>query len=219
MIVIVVGGGKVGYYLAKTLIDHGHEPRIIELSRDLCHKIANDLDVPIICGDGTTIKALEEVGAEEADALICVTGQDEDNLVACELGKRVFNIKRTVARVNNPKNAAIMKKLGVDIPISSTDNIARLLEREVDTTCIKKLMSLNRGETSLSEITLPANFKYSGKTLMELHMPEDSVIVSISRNDQIIIPRGSTVLLAGDKIIAISKDNALHELGRHLGLD
>lgn len=218
MIVIVVGGGKVGYYLSKTLLEHGHEPRIIEINRDLCQKCANDLDVPVIIGDGTTIKALGEAGADEADALICVTGKDEDNLVACELGKRVYNIKRTVARVNNPKNASIMKRLGVDIPISSTDNIARLLEREVDSAAIKNLMSLNRGETSLSEIMLPADFKYSGKTLAEIRLPEDSVIVSISRDDQIIIPRGSTILQAGDHIIAITKDNTLHELSRHLGL-
>ena len=219
MIVIVVGGGKVGYYLAKTLLEHGHRPRIIELDRDLCHKIANDLDIPVICGDGTTIKAMTEAGGEEADALICVTGKDEDNLVACQLGKQPFNISRTVARVNNPKNAKIMKQLGVDIPISSTDNIARLLEREVDTSAIKQLMSLSRGETSLCEIELPRDYKYNGKTLMELKLPEDSIIVSVSRNDQIIIPRGNTALFSGDKLIAITKNKDIHELGKHFGLD
>ncbi len=219
MTVIVVGGGKVGYFLAKTLLAHGHHPKIIELDRDLCHKIANDLDIPVVCGDGTTIQALNEAGAEDADALIGVTGQDENNLVACQLAKRPFNIKRTVARVNNPKNAQIMKKLGVDIPISSTDNIARLLEREVDAAAIKQLISLNRGETSLSEIDLPADFKHSGKTLMEIRLPEDSVIVSISRNEQVIIPRGNTTLFAGDKIIVMVKNSALHDLSRMLDVE
>ncbi len=219
MTVIVVGGGKVGYYLAKTLLEHGHEPKIIELDRELCHRMANDLDVTVICGDGTTIHALEEAGAHEAEALIGVTGQDENNLVACQIAKRSFGIKRTVARVNNPKNVKVMKALGVDIPISSTDNIARLLEREVDASAIKQLMSLNRGETSLSEIDLPPDFKHSGKRLAELKMPEESVIVSISRGDQIIIPRGNTTLYAGDKVIIICKNSVLHTLCRHFGLD
>ncbi len=219
MTVIVVGGGKVGYYLAKTLLEHGHEPKIIEQDRELCHRMANDLDVTVICGDGTTIHALEEAGAHEADALIGVTGQDENNLVACQIAKRSYGIKRTVARVNNPKNVKVMKALGVDIPISSTDNIARLLEREVDASAIKQLMSLNRGETSLSEIDLPPDFKHSGKKLAELKMPEESVIVSISRGDQIIIPRGNTTLYAGDKVIIICKNSVLHSLCRHFGLD
>ncbi|MFA9381742.1 MAG: TrkA family potassium uptake protein [Acetanaerobacterium sp.] len=219
MTVIVVGGGKVGYYLAKTLLEHGHEANIIELDRELCHRIANDLDIPVVCGDGTTIHVLNEAGAQDADALISVTGQDENNLVACQIAKRSFGIKRTVARVNNPKNAKIMKDLGVDIPISSTDNIARLIEREVDTAAIKQLMQLNRGETSLSEIELPQDFKFSGKKLMELRMPEESVVVSISRGDQIIIPRGNTMLLAGDKIMVISKNSVLHALCRKFGLD
>ncbi len=219
MTVIVVGGGKVGYYLAKTLLEHGHEPKIIELDRELCHRIANDLDIPVICGDGTTIRALEEAGVYGADALIGVTGQDENNLVACQVAKRSFGIKRTVARVNNPKNAKIMKALGVDIPVSSTDNIARMLEREIDAAAIKQLMPLNRGEISLSEIELPLDFKYSGKKLSELRLPEESVIVSILRKDQIIIPRGNSTLNAGDKIFVICKDSVLHALNHYFGLD
>jgi len=127
MTVIVVGGGKVGFYLARTLMEHGHKPRIIEESKETCARIANDLDIPIFCGDGSTIEALQNAGIEEADALISVTGKDENNLIACQLAKKEFHVKRTVARVNNPKNMSIMKQLGVDIPISSTDNIARLL--------------------------------------------------------------------------------------------
>lgn len=219
MIVIVVGGGKVGYYLVKTLLEHGHEPRMIEIDRDLCHRVANDLDIPVICGDGTTIQVLEEAGARAADALIGVTGQDENNLVACQVAKRSFGIKRTVARVNNPKNVKLMKALGVDNPISSTDNIARLLEREVDASPIKQLMSLNHGETTLSEIDLPPDFKHNGKKLAEIKMPEESVVVSITRGEQIIIPRGNTTLYSGDTIIIICKNSVLHALSRYFGLD
>jgi len=84
MTVIVVGGGKVGFYLARTLMEHGHKPRIIEESKETCARIANDLDIPIFCGDGSTIEALQNAGIEEADALISVTGKDENNLIACQ---------------------------------------------------------------------------------------------------------------------------------------
>lgn len=106
---------------------------------------------------------MENAGIRDCDALIGVSGQDESNLVACQLAKRYFGVERTVARVNNPKNLSVMKQLGVDIPISSTDSIARLLEHEVDTAVIKELMSLNRGEASLSELELPKNYKFHGE--------------------------------------------------------
>lgn len=103
MKVIVVGGGKVGYFLAQTLTEHGHEPHIVEKDKHLCAKIANELDYPVVCGDGTLIEVLEGAGARDAEGLVAVTGRDEDNLVACQLAKQYFGIKKTVARVNNPK--------------------------------------------------------------------------------------------------------------------
>ena len=219
MVVIVVGGGKVGFYLAQTLMEHGHKPRIIEQSKEACARIANALDIPILCADGSTIEALHNAGIEEADALISVTGKDENNLIACQLAKKQFNVPRTVARVNNPKNMSIMKQLGVDIPISSTDNIARLLEREIDASAIKQIMSLNRGEASISEVLIPPNYRLHGVSLSELRMPEDSIIVSISRGEDIIIPRGNTTILSGDKLIVVCHNKMLHDLGKVLSLD
>lgn len=219
MTVIVVGGGKVGFYLAQTLIEHGHKPRIIEIRKDTCTRIANDLDVPVICGDGSTIEALESAGIEEAEALISVTGKDENNLIACQLAKKCFAVKRTVARVNNPKNMSIMKQLGVDIPISSTDNIARLLEREVDTSAIKMMMSINRGEFSISEMQIPQNYKRSGIRLSEIRLPEESVIVSIDRGGATVIPRGNSQIFSGDKLVVMCHNKVLHSLGRILGVE
>lgn len=219
MNIIVVGGGKVGYYLAQTLISHGHKPQVIELERAVCLRIANNLDIPVICGDGTTIDVLESADTHSADALISVTGRDEDNLIACQLAKRRFNVPRTVARVNNPKNVEVMKKLGVDIPISSTDNIARLLEREVDTAAIKQTMSLNRGNTSLSELQIPPDYKLHGKRLSELSMPEESIVVSIARGGELIIPRGNSQIFSGDKILVICQNSVLHELSEYLCLN
>lgn len=219
MRVIVVGGGKVGYYLAQTLLEHGHTPCLIERDKNICLHIANDLDIPVINADGTTIGALESARVREAEALIGVTGKDEDNLIACQLAKKRFGVPKTVARVNNPKNVQVMRKLGVDIPISSTDNIARLLEREVDTADIKQLISLNRGEATLSELEIPKNYERNGVKLSELELPMESVVVSISREDELIIPRGNTEIRAGDKMIVICRNKVIHDLSRALGLE
>lgn len=219
MNVLVIGGGKVGYYLTKTLIEHGHAPTIIEINKELCKKLANELDIPIHCADGTTIEALESAHIEKMDAVISITGRDEDNLISCQLAKMMFHVPQTVTRVNNPKNAAVMRQLGVDIVISATDNIARLLEREVDTSAIKQLVSLQAGESAISEILIPANYKLHGITLNELRIPNDAIIISITRNGDAIIPRGNTRILSGDKILIMAKNSILHQLKAMMKLD
>lgn len=213
MRVIVVGGGKVGYYLAKTLIEHGHYPTLIEIKKGLCCFLANDLDIPVICGDGTTLEALVNAGIEEADALVSVTGKDEDNLIACQLAKSVYHVKKTVARANNPKNVEVMKQLGIDITVNTTDNIARSLEREIDLTKIKQIITLHKGEASIEEISIPdKNYPLAGKTLAQLHLPEIFVFISIIRGDELIIPRGNTQVRCGDKVMVLSPTNRLHAL-------
>ncbi len=219
MKVVVVGGGKVGYYLTKTLIEHGHEPSLIEADKGVCHRLANDLDIPIICGDGTTIDVLEAADLPEAQVLISVTGQDENNLIACQLAKKKFDVPKVVAKVNNPKNAAVLKQLGVDIVISSTLNIAMLLEREVDNAAIKSVMTLGNGESCISEITLPGNFRFHGKKLAKIRLPEDCIVVSIIRGEELLIPRGNVELQRGDKILVLAHNSIVHRLGEILGLD
>lgn len=218
MNVIVIGGGKVGFYLCKTLLEHGHQPLIIEKNKRTCEYASTQLDIPTINADGSTIEALTAANASRSDAVIAVTGLDQDNLISCQLAKEIFHVPKTVARVNNPKNAAVMKKLGVDIPISSTDNIARLLEREVDTARSKALLSLNRGEASLNELQIPDNYPLSGKRLFELDIPEDAVLAAIFRDDKLIIPRGNAQIMSGDKVLVIAKDRVLHELSTALKL-
>lgn len=212
MKVAVVGGGKVGYYLTKTLIEHGHSPLIIEEDKETCAYIANDLDIQAICGDGTTIEVLESADVERCDALVSVTGKDENNLIACQLAKKRFHVKRTVAKVNNPKNVSVMKALGIDIVVSSTDNIARLIEREVDTSVIKQVLTINQGDSSISEIMLPENYRLDGKKLSQLRIPTDAVIISVIRDQQTIIPRGNTELKSGDKVLVLSTNKVIPTL-------
>ncbi|HOK42102.1 MAG TPA: NAD-binding protein [Thermoclostridium caenicola] len=138
MNVFIIGAGKVGYYLVKTLLPNKHKITVIEKNQEYCSKLASDLEVAVVHGDGTDINLLSEAGAQHADVFIAVTGQDQDNLIACQLAKRNFHVRRTIARVNNPKNIAVFEKLGVDISVSSTSIIAEMIEKEIDFSAVKR---------------------------------------------------------------------------------
>lgn len=212
MKVTIIGGGKVGYYLIRTLIEHGHEPAMIELNRRVCEHIANEMDIPIICGDATRLEVLETADLQSSSAVVSVTGSDETNLVVCQLAKKKFGVEKTVAKSNNPKNVAVMQTLGIDNVINSTDSIASLIEREVDTSRIKQVLSLNRGEITLFEVNLPQDYVYDGKMLMDIKLPVLFNIVSITRGGCMIIPRGQSMLKSGDKLLVISESNVVKEL-------
>lgn len=212
MKVTVIGGGKVGYYLVRTLIEHGHEPTVIEYNRAVCEHIANEMDISIICGDATRLEVLENAEIQDSNALVSVTGSDETNLIVCQLAKKKFGVEKTVAKSNNPKNVAVMQALGIDNVINSTNSIASLIEREVDTSRIKQLLSMNSGEVTLFEVQLPENYVYDGKMLMDIKLPVLFNIVSITRAGRMIIPRGQSMLKSGDKLLVISETNMVKEL-------
>ncbi|MGN0551829.1 MAG: potassium channel family protein [Oscillospiraceae bacterium] len=212
MKVIIVGGGKVGYYLIRTLIEHKHEPTVIEINKAVSRKIADGVDIPVILGDATNIEVLRAAGADEADAFISVTGNDQCNMISCQLAKNEFGIKKTIARANNPKNVEVIKAFGVDTVINSTDSIASIIEREVDTNKIKQLLQINGGSVSLFEVALPDNYVYDGKMLMEMKIPTLFNIVSITRGESLIIPRGQSILRSGDRLLIISDSAAIKEI-------
>ena len=218
MRVMIVGGGKVGYYMAKTLLDHGHQPIVIEKDRKLCSQVANDLDIPVTQGDGSTVEYLEVAGCGRCQALVAVTGRDEVNLITCQIAKRVFHVEKTVARVNNPKNTEVLRRLGVDIAVSSTDNLARILEREVETAAIQQVLNLAGGTATVFEIQIPDRFKYNGKSLAQIPISESAVIIAITRAGELLIPRGNTQILNGDKVLCVARDTAIHELMQDWGL-
>jgi trk system potassium uptake protein len=212
MYIIIVGGGKVGYYLAKTLLSYKHRVFVIEPQKELCEKIANDLNIPVCIGDGTSIDKLTELNTSKAEIFIAVTGRDEDNLIACQLAKRNFGVKRTIARVNNPKNIQVFERLGVDIAVSSTSIIADLIEQEVDYSGMKSLMKLKNGKILLSEILITGQSPVCNKSLKEISIPKDCILISVIRDEEVIIPNGFTVLQAGDYIIAVSSQEDQQEL-------
>lgn len=212
MNIVIAGGGKIGYYLAKTLIPNRHRVTIIETDKEMCSKIANELNISVINGDATDIEYLSEASVEAAHVFIAVTGRDEDNLIACQLAKNNFGVKRTIARVNNPKNIMIFEKLGVDLPVSSTSIIADLIEHEVDFWGLKTLMTLKNGRIVLSEIHIDEHSPALNKPLKDMHIPKDCMLISVIRDEEVIIPNGFTTLKPGDYVIAVSSQQDQEKL-------
>lgn len=201
---IIIGGGKIGYYLAKILIEKGHDISVLEISKSACQVFANELKVTVVKGDGTTVSALERAGIKQCNCLIAVTGQDEDNLVACELAKRLYNVEKTIAKVNNPKNVAALKLLGVDIVVSATDSITAQLEREVGSGRIKELLPLNHGKAAVFELVLEEDFTLADIPLSKMNIPHTCNIISITRDNNLLIPRGQTTLKIGDSLLILA---------------
>ncbi|HOP10599.1 MAG TPA: NAD-binding protein [Oscillospiraceae bacterium] len=204
MTVVIVGLGKVGYNLAKTLIEGGHKVKMIELRPEICTKVANDLHRSVICGDGSKIEEQTAAETDKADAFIAVTGKDEINLISCQLAKIRFGVKKTVSRVNNPKNLQVVQKLGVDIAVSSTGYIANLIERQLDDADSRFLSTVTAGQVSINEVTVTKGSPLENRMIKELDLPQNCILVSILREGKMIVPRGSVVLLRDDVVVAAS---------------
>lgn len=210
--ILIVGGGNLGYFLSQALMEDGYSVSLIEKEKEYCRRVANLLDIPVICGDGTMVETLGRGGAGKCDTLIAVTGKDEDNLIACELAKQQFNVPQTVARVNNPKNMDIMKKLGVDITMSPTRIIAGMIEHEVEGAAVRLVADINNSDASINEYKLPEHWSRSGATVQSLNLPEDCVLIYLMRDSLITIPRGNTALMEGDEIVALTVGNTAKTL-------
>jgi len=209
MYIIIVGGGRVGYYLARALLDEGHEVLIIEKNASFCDIINEEMGSVCIRGDGCEAATLADVGAGRADMLVAVTGDDEDNLVACQVAKYKFNVPRTIARIRNPQNEAIFKKLGVDVPVSATNIILEAIEKEVPTHPLTHLLTLTERGLELVEIRIPPSSSSIGKPLREIPLPQGSrVALIIPKNRRPHIPTPSSVLREGDQIIALTTPEA-----------
>jgi len=204
MYILIVGAGKVGYFLAKRLCVGKHTVSIVEKDKAICEEIAKELEALVINGDGCDPRILEEAGIERADVVAAVTGDDEDNLIVCQLAKERFGIQRTVGRVNNPDNEHTFAELGIDVPVDSTKIIAKIIEEEVSFSDFVNLMSFKRGKLAIVRVDLPQDSSVINKEIKDIALPPDSVLVSIVRGEEVIIPKGDTVLKTGDDVIAIT---------------
>jgi trk system potassium uptake protein TrkA len=204
MYILIVGAGKVGYFLAKRLCQGKHTVSIIDKDRLVCDEIAKELEALVINGDACDPKILEEAGIERADVMAAVTGDDEDNLIICQLAKEKFNLQRTVGRVNNPDNEHTFNELGIDVPVDSTKIIAKVIEEEVSFSDFVNLMSFKRGKLAIVRVDLPSDSPVINKEVKDITLPQDAVLVSIVRGEEVILPKGNTVLKTGDDVIALT---------------
>jgi len=204
MYIIIVGAGRIGFNLAQKLIQDKHTVTVIEKDKARCEGISERLDAMVINGDGCEPRFLEDAEVGRADVIAAVTSEDEDNLIVCQLAKEVFGVRRTVARVNNPKNEKIFSELGVDVPVNSTTIIAKIIEEEASFEDFVNLMTFKRGKLALVRVDLTADSPVIDKRIMDIVIPENSVFVSIVRGESIVVPKGDTVLKKGDDVIALT---------------
>lgn len=219
MYVVIVGGGKVGSYLARMLLESKYDVTLVEERKEQVAKIQEDQpDLNIILGDGCEPDVLDEARVLKADAVVAATGHDEDNIVVCMLAKHEYEVPSTIARINNPKNEWLFREsFGVDIALSNTHMIAKLLQEEVALGDIVTLLKLKKGDVSLVEITLEEASPAVGKALKDLSLPADVILVTIIRGSELILPKGSTVLEAGDEILSVTGTGGESLLSKALG--
>ena len=180
MRILIIGAEQLGYFLSKSLVGSGHKVTIIDSDPVRCEQIANTFDVTTFCGDGTRVETLAAAGAGKCDVLIAVTNRDEDNLIACELGKRQFGIDRTIAQSNNSKNI------------------------EIEGSSVKFVADIENSNAVISEYHIPETWTRSGTALKDLAVPADCVLIYIMRGGLLFIPRGGTLLMAGDDVTALT---------------
>jgi trk system potassium uptake protein TrkA len=209
MRIIIVGGGNVGYYLVKTLMAEKHHIMLIDSNLARCERIENAFGgayVEVTHGDGTNAECLRDAGIYHAEALIAVTGQDQNNLVSCQLAKDYFGVKRTIARVKNPKNIRVFEQLGVDSVISSTARIAGSIDSELDWADVNTLLTRKATHVRVREALVDARSPYNGKRLSEIGLPKGMIIVTVVRDGEAVIPDGETVLNADDNVVILGNE-------------
>lgn len=204
MFILIAGAGKVGYFLAMRLAYGKHTVSIVEKERSICEDAAKKLDAMVVCGDGCDPDVLEDAGAERADVVAALTGSDQENLIICQLAKERFNVKRTLAKVNDSANEHTFVELGVDVPVDSTRIIAKIIEEETSFSDFVNLMSFKRGKLAIVRVDLPKDSPVIDKEVKDIQLPANSVLVSILRKDEVVVPKGDTVLKEGDDIIALT---------------
>jgi len=212
MYVIVVGGGKVGYYLTRTLLSEGHEVTLVEKEQGRVSRLTPEFGENVVLGDGCEVRVMEDAGMNRADCVVAVTGHDEDNIVVCQMAQRHFGVPREIARVNNPENEAIFHLLGIRETVASTRIIYSLIDQEVGTGESLLLAALKRGKIVIVKLDLTADSPAAGRMVKDIYLPGECVLAAILRDDHILLPSGTTQLQSGDTVIAVAEPESQHVL-------
>jgi trk system potassium uptake protein TrkA len=197
----MVGGGKVGGYLARELAEVGHGVIVIEEDEAHATALGEEADALVVCGDGCDMALLESVGVRKADYFLAVTGRDEDNLVACQLARTAFGVTKVLARLNDPRNRPAFDALSVPV-VAVTDLLVQVISRELDVTDLARVALLGRGEVSLLEVEIPKTA--DPRLVPEIRLPPSSVLVAIRRDDGVRVPRATTMIEPGDRVLAVT---------------
>ncbi len=218
MYIIVVGGGRLGYHLLKALLNEGHEVLLLEKNDRICRTIIEEMGSVCYRGDGCEAATLAEVGAGRADMLVAVTGDDEDNLVSSQVAKHKYNVPRTVARIRNPQNEALFKKLGIDTVVSVTPILLEAIEREIPTHPLTSLLTIEEKDLVIVDVKIPAGSSTAGKAVKELSLPgEAKLVLVIPQEGNPHVPSVATVLKEGDQVIAVTSSETTDDLKATLG--
>ena len=212
MNIVMVGGRKKVDFLAKSLLSKGHQITIIHDDENYCKFLSRTHDAPVIFGDGSKPYILEDARIEGADIVIALTPKDADNLVICQLAKKVYSVKRAFSTVSNPRNVEVFKKLGINTVISATHMVAEIIEQMAAINEIANYIPLEQGQIVMMEIVVRKNSPVCEKTLAEIDISEQAIIGCILRGAASIIPRGKTKIQADDKLIILSPPQIQQEI-------
>ena len=203
MYAIIAGAGKVGWNLARELMAKGHEVTLIEGYRRRYLFVEQELEHAVQYGDATELWVLERAGISRADLVIAVTGDDEDNMLICQMSKEKYLCERIVARVNNPRNLQTFKLLGIRPAVSATDLILRLIEHEVPQYGLVHLLALEGERLEIIELEVTEGAPAAGARVSDVSMPEGSLIISVLRDGSGFVPKSDTVIETGDEVLLI----------------
>jgi trk system potassium uptake protein TrkA len=201
--VIIVGGGLVGYYLARALLQIGHEVTIIENDPDTHEIVSHQMDCPVVLGDGSATQVLEQAGASRANLLCAVTNHDQDNLIACQVAKYRFGIAKTIARVKNPKNETVMRRLGVDTTVSSTAIISSVIENELPTIPVRTLANLTSCGAGIMEYYVASSSPVLGREARSIALPARCSMIGVVRGGRTVTCFDSVAIENGDVIVVL----------------
>lgn len=216
MYVVIAGGGKIGSYLASTLLKSGNEVAVIEQKLATADRLSMSLEgrYLVIQGDGCDSRYQEDAGIRGADVFVSTTGQDDSNLVSCEIAQRVFHVPRCIARVNNPKNLRIFREVGIEC-VSSTTLIANLIEEEALLGSVSVVSSLTHGNVALAEVVVPRMRRFSnedGVLIEEIPLPDNALIAAVANGSDVEVASAETLLFPGDKAIVIADEDVLDDV-------
>jgi trk system potassium uptake protein TrkA len=217
---MIIGGGKVGTYLANFLHETGgHQVKLVELRREELPRLHEEIGVEhIVLGNGTDPVTLESAGIRQMDVVAAVTGADEVNLVVTSLARFEFNVPRTIARINNPKNAWMFTAdMGVDVALNQAELMGRLIIEEMSLGDMMTLLKLRKGQYSIVEEKVDPTAVVVNKSLKEIKLPEQCVLVAVIRRDGMEIPHGEMVFQPADEVIALVHSSQLNRLAELLG--